>query len=145
MLNSNVYYRDASGWITCTQCGASASPENPGRPPCACGSKGASMFRKGVLPESEVLTESDLIGIREATTSAALEALQGGGDDSSQSSAKLALRKGPQGSILWQKEKNRIDGIRMRSRAAEDHMEATLIAVKYGVAGAVRRALGGAR
>jgi len=97
-----------------------------------------------VVPESEV-TESDLLGIAEASRRAALEALQGGGDDSSQSSAKLALRKGPQGSILWQKEKNRIDGIRLRSRDAEDHMEATLIAVERGVAGGVLRALGVAR
>ena len=99
------------------------------------------MFRKGVVSEPK-LTESDLFGIAEATTRAVTEALQGGGDDSSQSSAKLALRKGPQGSIPWQREKNRIEGIRLRARSAEDHAEAQLIAVKYGVA-AVLHALGG--
>ena len=142
MSNNNVYYREAgTGWITCSQCGASVSPEHGARAPCGCGSK-ASMFRKGVVSEPE-LTESDLIGVAEATTRATIEALQGGADDSSQSSAKLALRKGRPGSILWQTEKNRIDGIRLRSRAAEDHMEAQSIAIEHGVAGVVRLALGG--
>ena len=142
---NNVYFREGN-WIICKACDAHADVEY-GLPPCACGSKAGksasvSTFRKGAEHE---LTQSDLEGIAEATTRATVEFLRGGGgDDASQSSsAKLALRKGPVGSPLWQREKQRIDGIRLRSRAAADHAEAQMIAVEHGTAAVVRFALGG--
>ena len=118
-----------------------------GLPPCGCGSKAGksagATFRKGAEHE---LTQSDLDGIAEATTRATVELLRGGGgddDDASQSSAKLALRKGPVGSPLWRREKDRIDGIRLRARAADEHAEAQSIAIQHGTAAVVRFALGG--
>ncbi len=141
-----MYFREGN-WVTCSQCDASVNMEHGDRPPCGCGSKAGksasvSTFRKGAEHE---LSQSDLDGIAEATTRATVEFLRGGGgDDASQSSAKLALRKGPVGSPLWQREKGRIDGIRLRSRAAADHAEAQMIAVEHGTAAVVRLALGGA-
>ena len=141
---NNVYFREGN-WIICKACDAHADVEY-GLPPCGCGSKArksasVSMFRKGAGPESE-LTQSDLDGIAEATTRATVELLRGGGGDDA-SSAKLALRKGPVGSPLWRREKDRIDGIRLRARAADEHAEAQSIAIQHGTAAVVRFALGG--